>query len=421
MGSLAGVEEGFAAGLAGVLAEVGPFLDERQRRLLLGSAARQIGHGGIAMIASATGAAADTVGRGSAELEAGAEPDGRVRVRGAGRKPVTELDPGIVAALDLLVDPGSRGDPMRALRWTTKSTAHLADELTAQGHRCSARTAAKLLTAMGFSLHGNAKTIEGRQHPDRDQQFRYINEQVTAFQAAGDPVISVDTKKKELIGNYAAGGREWERSGQPRKVNDHDFPDKELGKVAPYGVYDLTANAGWVNVGTSADTAQFAVESIRRWWNLIGRPGYPAATRLLITADAGGSNGARLRLWKTELAAFAAESGLEITVVHFPPGTSKWNRVEHRLFSYITMNWRARPLESHEVVIETIAATTTRTGLAVRAMLDTSVYQTGIRISDKDMKAFEARHLHRHQFHGNWNYTVSAGAEQNATRPKSPN
>ena len=225
-------------------------------------------------------------------------------------------------------------------------TAHLADELTAQGHRCSARTAAKLLTAMGFSLHGNTKTIEGRQHPDRDQQFRYINEQVTAFQAAGDPVISVDTKKKELIGNYAAGGREWERSGQPRKVNDHDFPDKELGKVAPYGVYDLTANAGWVNVGTSADTAQFAVESIRRWWNLIGRPGYPAATRLLITADAGGSNGARLRLWKTELAAFAAESGLEITVVHFPPGTSKWNRVEHRLFSYITMNWRARPLES---------------------------------------------------------------------------
>ena len=199
-----------------------------------------------------------------------------------------------------------------------------------------------------------------------------------------------------------------------------DFPDKELGKVAPYGVYDLTANAGWVNVGTSADTAQFAVESIRRWWNLIGRPGYPAATRLLITADAGGSNGARLRLWKTELAAFAAESGLEITVVHFPPGTSKWNRVEHRLFSYITMNWRARPLESHEVVIQTIAATTTRTGLAVRAMLDISVYQTGIRISDKDMKAFEARHLHRHQFHGNWNYTVNAGAEQNATRPESP-
>jgi len=406
MGELVGDEEPFEVRLANVFDAVKAHLDERQRRLLLGSMAREIGHGGIGLVAAATGTAGDTVGRGAAELEAGIEPDGRIRGKGAGRKPITEVDPEILAALDELVDGESRGDPMRALRWTAKSTANLADELTAGGHPCAPRTVAKLLTQLGFSLHGNSKTIEGRQHPDRDAQFRYINDLVAAFQDDGQPVISVDTKKKELIGNYANGGAEWSRKARP--VNDHDFEDKQLGKVAPYGVYDLTANAGWVNVGTSADTAVFAVESIRRWWQHVGAHSYPGATRLLITADSGGSNGSRLRLWKTELAKFAAETALEIVIAHYPPGTSKWNKVEHRLFSFITMNWRARPLESHQVVVETIAATTTKTGLTVRAMLDTSTYQKGIKIPDKEMKAWEARHLHRHDFHGDWNYTITA-------------
>lgn len=357
MGAPVGDQEPFAARLANVFDEVRTHLDERQRRLLLGAMAREAGYGGIAAVAAAAGAAPDTVSRGASELGVGVAPEARVRRSGAGRKPVTETDPGILAALDELVDPDSRGDPMRALRWTTKSTKHLADELAARGHRCSPRTAAGLLRQLGFSLHGNAKTVEGRQHPDRDAQFRYINEQVMAFQAEGQPVISVDTKKKELIGNFANGGREWGR--RPEEVSVHDFQDQQLGKVAPYGVYGLTANAGW------------AVESIRSWWTSVGRHSYPGAAKLLITADSGGSNGSRLRLWKTELAKLAAGTGLQITVTHFPPGTSKWNKVEHRLFSFITMNWRARPLESHQVVIETIAATTTRTGLTVRAVLDT--------------------------------------------------
>jgi hypothetical protein len=412
MGELLGDQEAFEVRLASVFDAVKAHLDERQRRLLLGSMAREIGHGGIGLVAAATGAAGDTVGRGAAELEAGIEPDGRIRGKGAGRKPITELDPQILAALDELVDGESRGDPMRALRWTTKSTANLAGELTAGGHPCAPRTVAKLLQQLGFSLHGNSKTIEGRQHPDRDAQFRYINDLVAAFQGDGQPVISVDTKKKELIGNYARAGAEWSRRARP--VNGHDFEDKQLGKVAPYGVYDLTANAGWVNVGTSADTAVFAVESIRRWWQHVGSRSYPGATKLLITADSGGSNGSRLRLWKTELAKFAAETALEIVIAHYPPGTSKWNKVEHRLFSFITMNWRARPLESHQVVIETIAATTTKTGLIVRAMLDTSTYEKGIKIPDKEMKAWEARHLDRHDFHGDWNYTITA---KPATKP----
>jgi transposase len=402
--------------LAGKLAEIRPHLDERQWRLVLGAEARAIGRGGIKLVAEVAGVSADTVGRGAGELEAGIEPDGRVRRKGAGRPAVEEADPGLVAALEALVDPGSRGDPMSPLRWTTKSTARLAGELSAQGTQVAARTVARLLKENGYSLQGNAKTIEGSQHPDRDAQFRYIASQVGAFQAAGDPVISVDTKKRELIGEYANGGKEWERKGEPREVNDHDFPG-ELGKVSPYGVYDLTANTGWVNVGTDRDTAQFAVESIRRWWNTVGQQGYQDAARLLITADAGGSNGSRLRLWKTELAGLAAETGLEITVLHFPPGTSKWNKVEHRLFSAITMNWRGRPLESHEVVIETIAATTTSTGLTVRAVLDTNAYQKGIRIPDRAMKEFEARHLRRHDFHGQWNYTIRGAAEGVATHP----
>jgi len=403
--------------LAGRLAEIRPHLDERQWRLLLGAEARAIGRGGVKLVAGAVGASADTVSRGVRELERGVVPDGRVRGKGAGRLAVEEADPVLVEALETLVDPGSRGDPESPLRWTTKSTSHLAGELVKAGHEVTDRTVARLLKRAGYSPRGNAKTVEGRQHPDRDGQFRYINAQVAASQAGGDPVISVDAKKKELIGNYANGGVEWEPAGQPRRVNVHDFADKELGKAVPYGVYDVTANTGWVNVGTDADTGAFAVESIRRWWNAVGKPAYPHARRLLVTADSGGSNGSRLRLWKTELATFAAETGLEITVSHLPPGTSKWNRIEHRLFSHISMNWRGRPLTSHEVVIATIAATTTKTGLKVRAVLDTSIYPKGIKISDKQMRQFQADHLSRHEFHGDWNYTITAKTSQPTTRP----
>src|SRR5450755_3518186 len=403
--------------LAGVLSEIRPHLNERQWRLLLGAEARAVGRGGIKLVARVAAASVDTVGRGARELEAGIEPDGRVRHVGAGRRSVEDADPGWVPALEALVDPESRGDPESQLRWTTKSTSRLAEELTVRGHEAAPRTVARLLKETGYSLQGNTKTIEGKQHPDRDAQFRYINEQVVAFQADGDPVISVDTKKKELVGNYANGGAEWEPKGAPRHTNVHDFPDTELGKAVPYGVYDVTADTGWVNVGTDADTGQFAVESIRRWWHAVGGTAYPNAKRVLITADSGGSNGSRLRLCKTELASFAAETGLEITVLHLPPGTSKWNRVEHRLFSAITMNWRGRPLESHQVLIETISAVTTKTGLKVHAVLDTNTYTRGIKIPDREMKEFEARHLLRPDFHGDWNYTITARSTQDATRP----
>jgi hypothetical protein len=329
---------------------------------------------------------------------------------------VADLDPGLRPALLALVEPGTRGDPMSPLRWTTKSTRHLTAELTRQGHRISADTVADLLREEGFSLQGNAKTIEGRQHPDRDAQFRYISGQVAGHLANGQPVISVDTKKKEKVGNFASNGAEWEPEGRPVQVNDHDFPDKELGKAVPYGVYDVAANTGWVNVGTDGDTAAFAVESIRRWWQAVGQPGYPGAGRLLITADAGGSNGYRTRAWKAQLAALAAETGLDITVCHFPPGTSKWNRIEHRLFSAISMNWRGRPLTSHEVIVETIAATTTRTGLTVRAELDTGLYPTGVKVSDQQMAALP---ITRHDFHGDWNYCLHADTGQ-ARGPAEP-
>jgi hypothetical protein len=332
---------------------------------------------------------------------------GRVRRPGAGRPSATASDPALVAALDALVDPVTRGDPESALRWTTKSTPKLATELTGRGHKVSATTVAKLLKASGYSLQANTKTVEGKQHPDRDAQFEYLNSRATQFIEAGDPVISVDTKKKELVGDFAARGREYEPKGRPRKTRVHDFPDKDLGKIAPYGVYDIAANTGWVNVGTDADTAEFAVESIRRWWNTMGANAYPGATRLLITADAGGSNGARLRLWKTELAEFATQTGLDITVCHFPPGTSKWNKIEHRLFSAISRNWRGRPLESHEVIIETLRAVTTRTGLTVHAELDSNTYERGIKIPAIDITALEeAGILSRHGFHGDWNYTM---------------
>jgi len=397
------VEQALAAKLAALF----PHLDERQRRLAMGAEARLLGHGGIKVVARAARVSAVTVSRGMRELEEGGEPLGRARRRGGGRKSVTQTDPGLKAALLNLVEPASRGDPESPLRWTTKSTRNLADELYLQGHRLSAPTVAKLLGEEHFSLQGNAKTIQGRQHPDRDAQFRYINDLASQHRGTGDPVISVDTKKKELVGDFKNGGREWQPAGEPEQVNVHDFVDKQLGKAIPYGVYDVGANAGWVNVGTDHDTAEFAVETIRRWWNKVGSVAYPHARRLLITADGGGSNGYRTRLWKVELAKLATQTGLEITVCHLPPGTSKWNKIEHRLFAHISMNWRGRPLTSHEVIVETIAATTTRTGLTVDAELDTGSYPKGIKISDKEMKTLEKQSIRRHEFHGEWNYTLT--------------
>ena len=406
MGVIEVTQEMLAAKFESIL----PHLDERQRRLLMGAEARVLGHGGILLVARAAGVREATVSLGVDELEAGAGPLGRARRPGGGRKRAAEVDPGLRPALLALVEPQERGDPMSPLRWTTKSTRTLAAELTRQGHKVSADTVGTLLREEGFSLQGNAKTIEGKRHPDRDAQFRYINEQVRGHLAAKDPVVSVDAKKKELVGEFKNSGREWRPKSEPAPVSTHDFPDRELGKAIPYGVYDLAANAGWVNVGTDHDTAAFAVESIRRWWNAAGQAAYPAARRLLITADAGGSNGYRARAWKTELAALAAETGLEITVCHFPPGTSKWNKIEHRLFSHITLNWRGRPLTSHEVIVNSIAATTTRTGLTVRAGLDPGSYPTGTEISDAQMAAVP---LARHRFHGDWNYTIDP-------RPASP-
>ncbi len=389
--------------LAAKFRAIFPHLDERQRRLLMGAEARVLGHGGIRAVAQAAGVREATVSLGVHELNAGAQPLGRARRAGGGRKRATDLDAGLRPALLALVEPDERGDPSSPLRWTTKSTRKLADELTRQGHRVGADTVADLLRAERFSLQGNAKTVEGTRHPDRDAQFRYLNEQARAHQAAGQPVISVDSKHKEQVGLFANGGREWQPVGEPAQVSTHDFEDKRLGKAVPYGVYDMSANTGWVNVGTDADTAQFAVESIRRWWTTTGRHDYPQATQLLITADAGGANGYRTRAWKSELATLAVDTGLAITVCHLPPGTSKWNKIEHRLFAQITLNWRGRPLTSHEVVVNTIAATTTRTGLRVHAELDTGRYPTGVRISDAQMAALP---IARHAFHGDWNYTL---------------
>jgi hypothetical protein len=366
-----------------------------------------LGHGGIAAVARASGASRSRIAQGVAELEGGEAPLERVRRPGGGRKTLTATDPGLVAALLALVEPTRRGDPTSPLCWTTVSTRKLAEELTGAGHPVGSDTVAKLLREQGFSLQANAKTIEGARHPDRDAQFGYLNGQAREHLDAGDPVISVDTKKKELIGAFKNGGTEWRPAGEPEKVKVHDFVDPALGKANPYGVYDIAADAGWVSVGTDHDTAAFAVETIRRWWYRVGAQTYPHACRLLITADSGGSNGYRTRLWKTELATLATETGLAITVCHLPPGTSKWNKIEHRLFSHISMNWRGRPLTSHDVIVNTIAATTNRTGLTVHAELDTGTYPSGIKIPDAELKTLEhSGALRRHEWHPEWNYTL---------------
>jgi hypothetical protein len=403
--------------LAALFESVSPHLDERQRRLLAGAQARVLGHGGIRLVARAAGVREATVSLGVAELEGGEGPLGRARREGGGRKRAAVTDPGLVPALLALVEPEERGDPESPLRWTVKSVRTLAAELTARGHGVSSATVRQLLHQQGFSLQANAKTIEGKQHPDRDGQFRYINEQARAHAEAGDPVISVDAKKKEQAGQYASPGRAWRPRGEPARVRDHDFPDADEQKAIPYGIYDLAANTGWVNVGTDRNTAEFAVESIRRWWKDRGSGGYPAARRLLITADAGGSNGYRTRAWKAGLAALAQETGLEITCCHFPPGTSKWNKIEHRLFSAITMNWRGRPLASHQIIVNSIAAATTRTGLRVHAELDTGAYPAGAKVTKAELDALP---LARHPWHGEWNYTLlpAPPAPPAAPRPR---
>ena len=376
-----------------------PHLDERQRRLLLGAEALGLGRGGIKAVAEATGVHPDTVGRGVREAEGRPEP--RVRAPGGGRKKLASTGQQLVPALMALVDPAARGDPVSPLRWTCLSTRNLAGALTKAGHPASDRTVARLLKAGGYSLQGNAKVAEGAQHAGRDAQFRYIAARAGEFLAGGDPVVSVDAKKKEKAGNFANGGAEWRPQGQPERVNVHDFPSGAAGKAIPYGIYDLGANTGWVSVGTDHDTSAFAAATLRRWWRAGGSARYPGARRLLICADSGGSNAARARAWKVELARLAAETGLEITCCHYPPGASKWNK--HRLFAQITRNWRGRPLTSHQTVVELISATTTATGLTVTAELDTSDYPTGLRYTSKQVDALP---IGKHDFHPDWNYTA---------------
>jgi hypothetical protein len=390
--------------LADKLATVLPHLNERQRRLLLAAEARAVGYGGVARVARAAGVSRQTIHTGLHDLDQPDSPAARVRRPGGGRKAAPTHDPTLRADLEALVDPDTRGDPMSPLRWTCKSTRQLATALAERGHRVSHQTVAALLRAADYSLQAPVKTLEGAQHPDRDAQFRYLNDQTKAFLARGWPVVSVDTKKKELVGPFTNGGREWQPKGQPERVNVHDFPDPALGKAIPYGIYEVGRNTGWVSVGRDHDTAAFAVASLRRWWQVVGQTAYPHATHLLICADGGGSNGYRLRLWKVELQRWATEAGLAVTVCHLPPGTSKWNKIEHRLFAQISTNWRGRPLVSHEVIVDLIGATTTTTGLRVQAELDPGVYPTKIKVSDEEMAAL---HLTPHPFHGEWNYSLA--------------
>lgn len=391
------------------LASVWPFLDERTRRLVAASEACASGYGGISEVSRACGLSRKAIAKGIKEIESGtALPPGRIRQPGAGRKKITDHDPRLAGALERLIDPGTRGDPETPLRWTCKSTRILAAQLTRQKHVISHMKVAQLLHAQGYSLQGNRKTEEGGDHPDRDAQFHYINKEVKRALAKETPVISVDTKKKELVGNYANGGRQWLPGKNPIKVQGHDFPDPDVPRAYPYGIYDIERNSGFVNVGTDHDTAAFAVASIRGWWRHEGRRLYPAARCLLITADGGGSNGSRLRLWKLELQALADETGLSISVCHFPPGTSKWNKIEHRLFSFISSNWRGEPLRDYETIVKLISRTVTAKGLKVTCRLDRRKYPTGRKVTDDEMQRVNLR---RHKFHGDWNYTIRPGSE----------
>jgi hypothetical protein len=382
-----------------------PHLDEKGRRLWAASEAKAFGRGGLKVTHEVTGMSRSVIFEGLKDI-AGERllPEGRIRRAGAGRKSLTNTNETLLNDLKFIVESSTMGDPESPLLWTTQSLRTLAVALQAKGHKIGHVTVGTLLAAQGYSLQGNRKTLEGKSQPDRDAQFQFIATRVADNQAQGQPVISVDTKKKELIGLYKNGGRAYRPKGNPIKVKGHDFEDKELGKVAPYGVYDLMHNEAWVNVGTDHDTSAFAVESIRRWWYMMGKERYPDAIRLMITADSGGSNGSRVRLWKTELQKFANETGLEIQVSHFPPGTSKWNKIEHRLFSAISLNWRGRPLVNHEIVVNLIESTTTRTGLKVRAALDINHYPKGIKVSDAEMRALSHQPEH---FRGEWNYTIT--------------
>ena len=390
------------AGKFEVLARV---LDERTWRLVAAAEAEAMGFGGVTAVARASGLSRGTVIRGMAELKVAPEPERgrRIRRRGAGRKRTIDQDATLKRDLESLVEPVTRGDPESPLRWTCKSVRQLAAELKRMKHQTSHRMVAELLHEMNYSLQANRKTLEGSSHPDRDAQFHHISDKSREFQADRQPVVSVDTKKKELVGDFKNNGRELRPKGDPEKVRSHDFLIPELGRAAPYGVYDVARNAGWVSVGVDHDTAAFAAQSIRRWWESMGAQAYPAARKLLITADSGGSNGARIRLWKVELQKLADETRLEISVCHFPPGTSKWNKIEHRLFSFISQNWRGKPLVSHQVIVNLIAATTTKTGLRVRAEIDPGKYPKGIKISKKQAAAIR---LERDRFHGEWNYTI---------------
>ena len=382
-----------------------PFLNERARRLFAATEARLAGRGGVSAVSTATGVARSTIGRGLAELRREASPlSDRVRRPGGGRKQKVDTEPGLLDALSKLVESAIRGDPEAPLLWVSKSQRHLAAALAEQGFTASQKLVGRLLRRLGFSLQANRKTSEGTSHPDRNAQFEHINMLVNAFQAAGQPAISVDTKKKELVGDFKNNGRELRPRGHPEPVRVHDFAIPELGKVSPYGVYDIAANTGWINLGITSDTAAFAVESIRRWWFELGQARYKRARKILITADCGGSNGARVRLWKSELQKLADQTRLSITVAHLPPGTSKWNRIEHRLFAFITQNWRGKPLVTHEVIIQLIANTTTTTGLTVQCRLDENDYEKGVKVSDTDMAALC---IEPSNFHGEWNYTIA--------------
>jgi DNA-binding phage protein len=411
------IYDAFVPEIEAVLAEkfaaLLPHLNERQRRLAAAAEARALGRGGVSIVARAAGLSRPTVYKALAELDAPPLDVDQVRAAGGGRKKVVDTDPGLLADLERLVDPDTRGDPVSPLRWTTKSTRTLAQALTGMGHHVSHVGVGHLLHELHYSLQANSKVIEGAAHPDRDAQFGYINTKVRAYLRRGDPVISVDTKRKELVGAYKNPGQEWRPQGQPVRVKVHDFKDPVLGKAIPYGIYDLGHNHGWVEVGIDHDTAAFAVAAIRAWWYGDGAQAYPKATRLLITADAGGSNSYRSRLWKTELADLSDQTGLSITVCHFPPGTSKWNRVEHRLFAAISTNWRGQPLTSHEVIVNLIGATTNRTGLAVHAELDTRLYPKGIKVTDEQIDALRITH---HKFHGEWNYTLRPQHRRTSTK-----